>query len=474
MADRRDASLCSRGGSAPLSTSRIAAGQSRLKSPRLWWRAVVVLVTVLLALGTVWRAGPSTVAGHSFGSSHTHSDFTAYLAGGRAIRDGSDIYRAHNERDWAYVYLPPLAILAAPLTRLPLPAAVLLWFLICIAALSFGIRCCRRLAGAGAGPLDTARPLLPVILALPFIVDGLSRGQASVVVAAAVFAMFYFDSVDQPVRAAACLAVAAVLKVFPLALLPYFMWRRRWRFCVLSVCFMVLGGLLFPACVLGWQPAVHDVIEWMHVVGLPAFTPGSSAAYFPQLLQPEGLHNQSLYAVLTRVSEAVAPAMKPYAQPVADGVSVLAFLLICRVERRADENNTIFVTSALLVWLLIAAPVTELHYYILLLLPLFAVLYRARPLVRPKRFLARGLLVSFGLFAVAVPMLGDSLDVFWFYGGLCLLCFALLGGLLVMAWQPSEPRARVWSYQPVSSSPPAPRAGEFPRPGRPIPTPLVS
>ncbi len=449
-------------------------GQPRFKSPRLWFRAVVVLVTVLLALGTVWRAGPSTVAGYSFGSTHTHSDFTAYLAGGQAIRNGTDIYKAHNERDWAYVYLPPLAILAAPLTRLPLPAAVLLWFLICVAALSFGIRCCRRLVDASVGPLDSVRPLLPVLLAFPFIVDGLSRGQASVVVAAAVFAMFYFDSVDQPVRAAACLAVAAVLKVFPLALLPYFIWRRRWRFCVLSVGFMVLGGLVFPACVLGWQPAVHDVIEWMHVVGLPAFTPGSKAVYFPQLLQPDGLHNQSLYAVLTRVSEAVAPALQPYAQPVSDGVSVLAFLLICRVERRATQKNTLFVTSALLVWLLIAAPVTELHYYILLLLPLFAILYRARTLVPAKRFLARGLLTLFGLFAVAIPVLGDALDVFWFYGGLCLLCFAMFGGLLIMAWAPGEPRAQVRSCRPVPPSPGGRRAGESPGPVRPIPAPLVS
>lgn len=212
----------------------------------------------------------------------------------------------------------------------------------------------------------------------------------------------------------------------------------------------------------------------MHVVGLPAFTPGSKAAYFPQLLQPDGLHNQSLYAVLTRVSEEVAPAMKPYAQLVSDGVSVLAFVLICRVERRAAEKHTLFVTSALLVWLLIAAPVTELHYYILLLLPLFAILYRGRALVRAKRLLARGLLTLFGLFAVSVPILGDALDIFWFYGGLCLLCFALLGGLLIMAWQPSDRRARTRYRPPVSPPPRTRRAGDFPPPGRPIPTPLVS
>ncbi|MES1955074.1 glycosyltransferase family 87 protein [Salinisphaera hydrothermalis] len=448
--------------------------QSRFKSSRLWFRGLVVLITVLLALGTVWRAGPSTVAGHPFGSTHTHSDFTAYLAGGQAIRNGSDIYKAHNERDWAYVYLPPLAILAAPLTRLPLPASVLLWFLICVAALSLGIRYCRRLVGAGAGPLDSAKPLLPVVLALPFIVDGLARGQASVVVAAAVFAMFYYDAIDQPVRAAGCLAVAVVLKVFPLALLAYFVWRRRWRFCVFSVVFMILGGLLFPACVLGWQSAVHDVIEWMHVVGLPALTPGSKAAYFPQLLQPDGLHNQSLYAVLTRVSEAAVPALKPYVQAVSDGVSVGLFLIICRVERRAAHKNALFVTSALVVWLLIAAPVTELHYYILLLLPLFAILYRAPSLARAKRWLARGLLTLFGLFAVSVPVLGDALNVVWFYGGLCLLCFALLGGLLIMAWQPNESRDRTRTRSPVSSSPRGRRAGDLPAPGRPIPTPLVS
>ncbi len=406
-----------------------------LKSPRLWLRTLVVLITVLLAFGTVWRAGPYEAGSHTLGSARTHSDFTAYLAGGRAVRDGTDIYKAHNQRDWAYVYLPPLAILMAPLTLLPVPAAVLLWFMICVAALGVGIRWCRKLTGAGSGPLESARALLPVILALPFIVDGLMRGQASVLVAVAVFGLFYFDSLDQPTRAAGCLAIAALLKVFPLALLPYFMWRRQWRFCGFSVFFMFLGAVVLPACVLGWQATFDYLIEWVQVVGQPAFVPGSKAAYFPQLLQPQGLHNQSLYAVLTRISEVAAPASVHYVRVLSDSLSIVAFMLICAVDRRAARTNRVFVQSALVVWLLVAAPVTELHYYILLVLPLFGIVYRTRQAARSMRFLAYGLLMVFGLFAMAVPILGDGLDAFWFYGGLCGLCLLLLGGLLRVASQ---------------------------------------
>lgn len=410
------------------------------KSPRLWLRTFVVLVTILLAFGTVWRAGPYTAGGYTLGSARTHSDFTAYLAGGSAVRNGTDIYKAHNQRDWAYVYLPPLAILMVPLTLLPVPVAVLLWFILCVAALRLGIRCCRRLTGAGSGRLDGARALLPVVLALPFIVDGLTRGQASVLVAVAVFGMFYFDSLDQPMRAAGCLAIAALLKVFPLALLPYFMWRRQWRFCGFSVFFMLLGAVLLPACVLGWQATFDYLIEWVHVVGQPALVPGSKGAYFPQLLQPQGLHNQSLYAVLTRISEVAAPASEHYVRVLSDSLSIAAFMLICAVDRRAARTNRVFVRSALVVWLLIAAPVTELHYYILLVLPLFGILYSTRQAALSMRFLSYGLLMLFGLFAICVPILGNGLDAFWFYGGLCLLCLLLLGGLLSMASQRPDQR----------------------------------
>jgi len=101
-----------------------------------WRKAAVVFVGLVLfiALGvsTVYRAGPHCFGGKTWGSKVHRSDFTVYRASGQAVLDGTNIYDAHNVRDWYYMYLPVFSLAMVPFALLNQFWASLLWYLLSV------------------------------------------------------------------------------------------------------------------------------------------------------------------------------------------------------------------------------------------------------------------------------------------------------------------------------------------------------
>ena len=411
-----------------ISAARWSPGSSRSRLI-----AMVAFATVLLGFAAIWQAGPYSTGGHEWGAREHHSDFTAYLAAGRAVSSGTDIYHARNRRGWPYVYPAALAIAVVPLTRLPLPLAVLLWYLISLASIICATRWCAQLAGAKILDPEKTSVLLPIALSLAFLVNGLARGQASIVVSSLVFGAFYFDSRERPLRAAACFAGAVLLKVFPVVLLGYFIWRGRWRFCLATLLFIGLGGVVFPASVFGWQQSLAYLSEWAHLLAPSGLTSGPANPYHEVLLQWSGSHNQALYAVLGRLTSRFDGSLVPWVRTLWTGMAVAMLLPIYLIGRTASRDREIFIISALIVWLLLAMPMSELHYYTLLLLPFFVLTHKTAGSSHGTRRLARSLITIFAVFGLMVAVLGPTTKVFWVYGWLCWLCVLLWAGLLVLA-----------------------------------------
>src|SRR5437870_5028087 len=95
-----------------------------------------------MGVSTVFRSGPHSFGGRTWGSPVHRCDLSVFTAAGRAVLDGTDIYEAHNVRGWYYIAPPLLAIAMVPLAKLPMFWASLTWYLLSVAMIAAAVRMC--------------------------------------------------------------------------------------------------------------------------------------------------------------------------------------------------------------------------------------------------------------------------------------------------------------------------------------------
>ncbi len=331
------------------------------------------VVALILALGLVIGLGISTV-NRAASSPIPRTDFTVYQLAGRAVVDGADIYQVRNVRGWAYVYPPPFAILMAPFAQLSVFWGALVWYLISVALVVWALIMCVKGVRA-VFPVEDRLLLLsivPVALLAVWFMSGLARGQASVLLMWLVLAAFFWHWEGHDLRGGACLAGAILLKAFPLVLLGYFVWRRKWKFLLATLATLVLGGLILPGAVFGFRRNLAYWESWGQIVARPALAMENQrmqSQVNDQLLNPQRPRNQSLSAVLHRLTNNDSWAC---GTTVSVGLAMLGAMWA--VGRRAGGRSEVLIGSAVIIWTLLLPPVSETHYFVLLLLPLMALL----------------------------------------------------------------------------------------------------
>ncbi len=143
------------------------------------------------------------------------TDFTVYTAAATALAEGADPYEARSPRGWRYVYPPFLAVVLAPLTRLPVPDAALVWYALSVAAL----------AAAGVATARTLGPPTPWIaagaalaLCAPFVGQCLQRGQVTTLLLASQVGALVSLRRGRDVTAGLLLAFGVAVRLTPLLL----------------------------------------------------------------------------------------------------------------------------------------------------------------------------------------------------------------------------------------------------------------
>ncbi|HUJ72179.1 MAG TPA: glycosyltransferase family 87 protein [Verrucomicrobiae bacterium] len=382
-------------------------------------RTVTLVIAVALFVGlgisTVYRAGPYTFAGKRWGSPIHRCDFTVDTAAGAAVLNGTDIYDAHNIRGWYYIYPPLFAVLMVPFALLPTFWASLVWYVLSVILVAWTVWMCVSLVKTGLNFEGDPFVLyvIPPLLVLFPLMSALARGQTTPVLLWLSTAGLFYAWKGQDWRGGVCFAGGILLKVFPVVLLAYFVWRKRWRFVAATLTSIVIGALIVPAAVYGWQRNVDYLKEWVSKVGKPAAEMESKRMDNPlyeQLLSTERTRNQSFEAVLARVFRA------DVARPVAIGLGLAMAAAMLWVDWRTHGKGDMPLQSAGVLWMLLIIPISWAHYFMLLLLPLTVLVMMAVANDdRVTKLAARSALI---LYAVAGLALGGSKSL-QFYGPLC-------------------------------------------------------
>src|SRR5262249_58991850 len=86
-------------------------------------------------------------------------------------------------------------------------------------------------------------------MVLLWVGQGAVEGQATILTLWLLMLALYRSQRGRDIAGGTALACAALLKVFPLALLAYFLRERRWRLGMAAITGIIVGGVAFSAVV---------------------------------------------------------------------------------------------------------------------------------------------------------------------------------------------------------------------------------
>jgi hypothetical protein len=165
-------------------------------------------------------------------------DFITYHYNAERLMAGETLYGSYTAR-YDYIYPPLLAQSIAPFTTfLNLDIISIVWHILSLALLGLSVGLVNRTVN------DSKQRLMFWLIPLIFIPNYQSMwvGQISMVMLACFTGAWFAYKHDRPFITGGLLALATWLKIYPIFLILYFMWKRDWK--VTASAFIVGIGLL--------------------------------------------------------------------------------------------------------------------------------------------------------------------------------------------------------------------------------------
>jgi len=402
-----------------------------------------VLFLVCCVLLTADVLGPEI-----FGNGKT-KDYPLWFWAGQQVLQGGNLYPGDPNGYFDFLYPPLSAILLAIPSyfgKIPL--------YICLSILNAGAWwMTAQLSNAMSGSDRSPPPwlaALPAIVTVTFVFDMFDLGQPNLILLAMMLFGFWLLQHDRPWASGGMFALATAIKVFPVAVFPYLVWRRHWASAASMVVF--LGVLLFvvPAPVRGFQHNVTELKTWYRgMVG------SSSEQGFGQRSEQNwSWVNQSIIAMTHRLTRPVNynqdnPAKAPAYMNLVDldfktanwiviGVSIaigIAFVVVMPPTSRMTPRSDAEELGILFCLMTVASPLARQYYFMWLFFPLTVLMHRAaldpRPAVRKGTWTV--LAVAGLLICLSLPIFPNDLQAF----GNNFLATALLA--VALAWHLLNP-----------------------------------
>jgi hypothetical protein len=322
------------------------------------------------------------------------TDLQVYLRAAWAVRTGHDLYAIIDDNKWHYHYPAVFAIGLVPLANAPpgnshagmlaFHEAVALWYffsLLCLIAAAHWLA--TALEEKSSDPAARSQPrwcyrwwalrLWPVLVCLTPVGQTLVRGQVNLLVLAMLCAMLAAALRRQSWRAGLWLSAAVCVKIIPVFLLLYPVWRRDWRWLGGSVAGLIVGLVLIPAAVFGPSRAWHYTQEWGNVLLRPVVNRGGDHARDKELVEATATDSQSplrvihfaLYPDITKRPDDAAPWVRHVHWLIGGLLTLITMLAIGR--RPHSGPALVLVFALLIIVMLMVSPVCHQHYLCLML-----------------------------------------------------------------------------------------------------------
>jgi hypothetical protein len=256
---------------------------------------------------------------------------------------------------------PTYLLLIGPFALLPLPLALVAWNLFSLLALAGALALMARELELRPPPLVIAL-LLALIAVWPPLLGTLLEAQISPILLLLLTLVWRSARRGDGALAGAALGVSGAIRLFPLLAVGYFLLRREWR-AVSAAALTFAVTSLIPLPLVGFSGYVTYATH---------AAPGATRVWIAHEHNVSAWGFVSLLFVGHRTDPALglAPALvRPVALAlIAVGLAVLARRTLARRHLSVAEDQLTFV--AYLPAMLLASPLTWMHYFVILLLPL--------------------------------------------------------------------------------------------------------
>jgi Glycosyltransferase family 87 len=318
-------------------------------------------------------------------------DYPLWFWVGQQVLHGGDLYPHDINGHFDFLYPPlPAILLAVPafFGKIPL--------YLCLSLLNVAAWwMTAQLSNAMTGDEKVLNPYLaalPSIVTISFIFDMFDLGQPNLVLLALMLLGFWLLQHGKPWSSGSLFALATAIKVFPVAVLPYLVWRRQWASAASMAIFLVVFLLVIPAPIRGIQHNVSELKTWYQgMVG------SSSEAGFGQRNdQNWSWMNQSLISLTHRLTRPVnynqddlnkTPAYMNFADLdfktanwLVMGIAAvigLGFIAVMPPARRRTPRSDAEELGILFCLMTVASPLARQYYFMWLFFPLTVLIHRA-------------------------------------------------------------------------------------------------
>jgi hypothetical protein len=364
-----------------------------------------------------------------FGSGKT-KDYPLWYWAGQQVWHGARLYPT-DDRAFEFIYPPLSAVLLA------IPAwfgKIPLYLLLClmnVIAWWVTLLLTNAMTGSGRTP-GMWLFALPGFATITFVFDMFDLGQPNLVLLALMLYGFWSMQHQKPWMGGCMFALATAIKVFPVAVLPYLVWRRQWT--ALASMLIFLGVFLFivPAPVRGFDKNVQDLKTWYQ--GMVASS--SEKGFGQRDEQNWSWVNQSIIAMTHRLTRPINynqddPSRPVRTMNVADisfkasnmlvaAISLaigLGYILVMPPASRRTEKSDAEELGLLFCLMTVASPLARQYYFIWLIFPMTVLMHRGaydpRFQVRLWTWLALGaagllMLLSFPVFPRDLQAWGNN------------------------------------------------------------------
>ncbi len=348
-----------------------------------------------------------------FGHGKT-KDYPLWFWAGQQVLQGGDLYPHDPHTIFAFLYPPPAAILLAiPSIFGKIPLYLCLSLLNIVAWWMTA-----QLSNAMTGDESDPSPwlaALPSIVMISFTFDMFDLGQPNLVLLAMMLWGFWLLQQDRPWSSGLLFALATAIKVFPLAVLPYLVWRRQWASVASTVIFLVALLIVIPTPIRGYQHNLSELKTWYQ--GMVGST--SEAGFGQREDQNWSWMNQSLISLTHRLTRPVDynqdnPNNKPAymnllnldfktANWVVLGVAAIvgvAFILVMPPASRRTPRSDAEELGILFCLMTVASPLARQYYFIWLFFPLTVLIHRAA--YDPRAAVRKGTWIALAIAGVLV------------------------------------------------------------------------
>jgi Glycosyltransferase family 87 len=377
-----------------------------------------------------------------FGHGKT-KDYPLWFWAGQQVLQGGDLYPHDLSGHFDFLY-PPLSaiLLAVPAFFGKIPLYLCL-SLLNVAAWWMTAQLSNAMTGDGEA-LNPWLAALPSVVTISFIFDMFDLGQPNLVLLALMLLGFWLLQHGRPWSSGSLFAIATAIKVFPVAVFPYLVWRRQWASVASMAIFLVVFLLIVPAPVRGFQHNLSELKTWYQ--GMVASS--SEQGFGQRNDQNWSWMNQSLISLTHRLTRPVDynqdnPNKAPGYMNLLDldfktanwvvvGISLLVglgFIAVMPPARRSTPRSDAEELGILFCLMTVASPLARQYYFMWLFFPLTVLIHRAacdsRAAVRKATWIV--LAISGFLVCLSLPIFPHDLQAF----GNNFLATALIAGALV-------------------------------------------